>query len=238
MTVSSPPMMLKDSLREMTCSCGGSAPLAAETAAPWLPWHSRGWPATRGEERVFLIDLWELAEGRPGTYRRSDATALLNGLRGGLTVRELVDAAPGLSPTRLLAAYLDLQHRRRMARAAWDELVELRSASVVLDLALAAGRLAPGPVSQLCNVARDRPDLVPDAVARAAQRCARAFHMAAEVERRIETIHEGCGHRPRLALQLFEPGYPTLWSDPSYLPTRVTDIVPERLRTLLGEHAS
>ncbi|MFZ4718690.1 MAG: hypothetical protein ACOYMR_04660 [Ilumatobacteraceae bacterium] len=238
MTVTSPPLLWDEVLsdRAPVCTCG--APALAEVSAPWLPWRSRGWPVTRREERTFLLDLWELTGGRPGTYRRSDATAILNALRGGLTVGELLDAAPGLVPAKLLAAYLDLQHRRRTARAAWDEIVALRTADAVLELAVAANRIAPGPVSQLWSIARTRPELVPDAVARIEQRCAAAFHVAAEVEQRIERCAEDCGHRPRLALQLFEPGCPTLWSDPAYLPARVTDIVPDRLRTLLDEDAA
>ena len=238
MTVSSPPLLLDESLREEMCMCTYGSPVQADVPAPWLPWHTRGWPANRREERMFFLELSELADGGSGTYRRSDATALLNGLRGGLTARAVFDAAPGLVPARLLAAYVDLQRRRKMARAAWDEIMSVRTAEAVLEFAKAAGRVVPGPVSQLWSLANARPELVPDAINRIEQRCSTAFHLAAEVERRIESCSEHCGHRQQLARQLFEPGWPTLWSDPAYLPTRVADIVPERMRTLLDEDAA
>ena len=198
-----------------------------------FPWAARGWPSSLDEERRFVADLEELTGGRECAWTRRDVTAVVNALRSGTSVARLLALAPGLRPERLLAAYRSIDGARLESRIAWNAVVWVGDETALRRYGPEAGRLIPGIIGPLLHLAETCPSLVPEAVRRADERCRAAREYATALEERLRTPDHRGDTRVRSAL--YHPELPCVWSDPYYSATRVTDLVPDRLRTLLGE---
>ena len=124
------------------------APRVTGGRVAWLPWSSSGAISTASREREFIAELTHRAGGVADESTRSDITAVLNALRGGLTIDQLFANAPGLRPERLYGAYERLEALRREASAAWS--------AIVADPGWATPM--PGPIAKSAPTARsDRP---------------------------------------------------------------------------------
>jgi hypothetical protein len=131
-----------------------------------LPWSTAQRPATARDERRFVEELRRRAGSPAAEHRRGDLTVVLNALRGGLAVDDLLDMAPGAVPGRLLAAYHDLDARRSASVEAWGEIVADPSLRALERHAPVAAALAPILVDRVRSAALIGTDALADVVER------------------------------------------------------------------------
>lgn len=186
-----------------------------------------------------MIAIAACSDAAPGPdFTRTEVTALVNALRGGLDAIDLLRRAPGLVPGRLVAAYEHLEHERATSAAAWEAIVADPTPTVVLQNAAFAARLLPVVVVELAEYARrNDPQL-----ARRVQLAAREVARVAAVARRLEGwMDDPVPHSmdaTEVGRLLFDLEGPGLWSHNFFLPPRVGALVPVRLAALLGEQTA
>lgn len=211
----------------------------------WMPWLSANRPATARGEQQFLADLRLLSAaetwspdhvgGTDDQPERSDATAVLNALRCGLSVDDLLHRAPGLRPVRLLRSYLDLDARRQKAVHAWDWIVADPSENSLYEWGPDAATLMSPIVGQLLDVARRKANRYESTVATAAMHIEETGRCVAEVERALDAEPYGSKQAVELGRVLYDPAGSALTNQPTHLPARVGTLTPSRVATLLGE---
>jgi hypothetical protein len=202
----------------------------------WMPWRCRNWPSTPGEERRFVVDLAERADvGVDVEPTRSDITAVLNALRGGLTAAQLIDKAPGLPTTRLLAAYRRLEQNRAAAAGAWDALVEAGGPDALAVHGDRAGVLVPVLVERLGAAAELGEVPYRATVARLASLVATTHRSIDEVEAALAAAPE---RAVELGAQLYNPYSDSLANRVDHVARRVGMLTPTRVAALLGETAN
>lgn len=212
-------------------------PHPSRPAAIWQLWPGPGAPATTAEEHTFVARLATLAPatgGRPAPRERRVVTAVLNALRCGITVDDLLDRAPGLRPCDLLDAYRDLDRRRRIAVRAWHAMERRRTIDSLTEHGPVAAQLLPVLVARLVTAAEIGGER---GVAYAIAAASVDLAATAETELRLETAmaRRSGAERAAVGRQLYDLYEPGLWSTASYLPTRVGSLVPVRVAALLGE---
>jgi hypothetical protein len=214
----------------------------------WMPWRADNRPATARDERRFVAELHVLADRSAGTtnrpadsygsedrHPRSDATALLNALRCGLSAAELFEQAPGLDPVDVLAAYLDLETRRATAADAWDQILADPRIEVLAVWGPRAATLMSPLVGQLLEVSRRRPGRYATAVANHGAAVDEVTRCVAEVEAALDAERSGSHRSVELGRILYDPAGAALTNQPAHLPARVGTLTPSRAATLLGE---
>ena len=211
------------------------APAAEHVHAAWMPWTGRNWPATAREERAFVVRLTELAPPRQGAATRSDITAVLNALRCGLTVDELLDRAPGLQPGRLLDAYCVLDAERAESEQAWHAIVARPNLETFVRHGTSAARLLPAAITGLRSVAELHLQSLGVAVGELADRVRSVQARVCRIEDVLDRLIPPSDRGVELGRQLYDPIGGGETSHPDYLPTRVGTLVPTRAAALLGE---
>jgi hypothetical protein len=201
----------------------------------WHPWAGRGWPCTASEESQLLADLRAVAgadaSSSSDSPTRRSSTALVTALRCGVGADELLARAPGLLPVALLAAHRDLDHRRRVAVAAWEALVGDASADALARHADAAAPLLAVLVGRLRRVAAQGGDLHRAATEAAADVARTAGHVAL-IEAVLERRLPGSAEASALGARLLDADGTGAWAAATYLPTRVGTLVPLRVAAL------
>jgi hypothetical protein len=203
----------------------------------WHPWPGRGWPLGRGEEQAFVERLSNV-DGPQRRVKRHVITALLGGLRGGLGVEELCDAAPGVKVVELRDAYLRLEQLRQAACTAWEAIQAAPTVDNLRRHGATAAGLVGVPIHRLAppmEVISDR--LVADRLTRVAADIGRATGRAHDVEAALAHFKETCEEAVELGRILYDPYRPSMWTDPYFLPDRVGSLSPVRVAALLGEHS-
>jgi len=215
---------------------GPVAPRRPLPAALWQLWPGVNAPATAEQEERFVARLGELA-GRdaPEGWTRRNATAVLNALRCGVDVDDLLGRAPGLRPHQLLKAYLALEERRRESVAAWAAIVRERTIDAVADHGVLAARLVPVFVARLAAIAAegDGPRLA-QVVAELVNEATVVAEAAESSERRL-ALETSQSRREELGRRLYDLHVPGLWSNTAFVSPRVGALVPVRVAALLGE---
>ena len=196
---------------------GPVAPRPPVPAALWQLWPGVNAPATAEQEERFVARLGELA-GRdaPEGWTRRNVTAVLNALRCGVDVDDLLVRAPGLRPHQLLEAYLALEERRSESVAAWAASTPWSATASIVRSCTIAARLVPVFVAELVHEAT--------VVAEAAESSERRLALETSQSRREE-----------LGRRLYDLHVPGLWSNTAFVPPRVGALVPVRVAALLGE---
>jgi hypothetical protein len=214
-----------------------AAPRPPAPAALWQLWPGVNAPATAEQETRFVARLTELAgdAGAPEGWTRRNVTAVLNALRCGVEVDDLLTRAPGLRPHQLLLAYRELDARRRGSVAAWAAIVRERTIGSVVDHGESAALLVPVFVARLASIAADG-----DA-ARVAHVTGELVHEALVVTEAAESCElllaaeTSQSRREELGRRLYDLHVPGLWSNTAFIPPRVGTLVPVRVAALLGE---
>lgn len=176
--------------------------------------------------------------GRPWT--RSDLTCVLTALRGGASVGEIFEVAPGLDAASMVRAYRDLEALRGASEDAWAALCAERSVDALENHGLAAAKLLPVPVARLWNAAyRSRSRLGP-AVDRQASLVEEARAAADHLIGRLTALGPArTGRAPEEAVvlgrQLFNPVGSSLFAHSHFLARRVGELSSVRVADLLGE---
>lgn len=229
------------------------------TRPHWSPWPTVSRPATTAEEQRFVRALTEAVRGdldALAEFTRPDVTLLLNALRCGLTVSQLATMAPGMDPTRLLAAYVGLDAARVRAANAWRAITgaadhrratetDGRTTATLTALAAHAGeaaKLLPTKVVRLVTIARERPADVADAAHRAAVEVSVQAAHVQRIEAAIERVALDYPAGPyadewssELGALLYDPFGDAVANRPDFLPERVGLLNPTRVAALLGE---
>ena len=201
------------------------------------PWGGRMWPCSAVEEVTFIADLRRRSLGDADDFDRRDVTALVTALRSGLSADDLLDSARGLKPGRLIAAHHALDSRRVTAVEAWRTIVEIGTTEAFEAHATAASVIMPAVITQIARDAK-RAEWT-DVIATVGAQVARATSEVLAVEQRLAT---GAANgtlspaRSREAGVLLYNGHETgVWNRETFVPTRVTSLVPLRIAALLGE---
>lgn len=203
------------------------------TVNMWLPWRCRNWPSTPSEEHRFVVDLTHRADATAtDPHTRSDVTAVLNALRGGLTADQLIEKVPGLPPHRLLAAYRDLEARRAAAAAAWDALVSDGTEDALALHAAGASALVPVMIERLFATAALGPDAYRTTIRRLASYVEATHRNVAEIETALALWPE---RAVELGARLYNPYGDALTNRVDHLAQRVGTLTPTRVAALLGE---
>lgn len=201
----------------------------------WLPWVNPGPIATARHERTFIAELAGRAGAPTPEFTRSDLTAVLNALRGGLTVDALLSNAPGLQLGRLYGAYEEIEDRRRRATIAWDAIVADPTPESLEEHGEQAARLVPVLVQRLLETADIDAALLPRVTASLVAGIGdvrRLIHQSeAELDRRVDDATAMA-----ISRTLYDPTSDCVFSRVEHLPERVGSLVPTRVAALLNEH--
>ena len=203
------------------------------------PWADVQHPASAADEQRFVDQLRAIAacsEPVPGPdFTRTEVTALVNALRGGLDAIDLLRRAPGLVPGRLVAAYDHIERERATSVAAWEAIVADPVAEVVLQNAPLAARLLPVVVVELAEYARRNDPQLTRRLQLAEREIARVGAVARRLEGWMDDPVPHAMDATEVGQLLFDVEGPGLWSHNFFLAPRVGALVPVRLATLLGE---
>jgi hypothetical protein len=208
----------------------------------WHLWPGRHWPALPEEEHQFVADLERAAlEVGAGNAKveRYHHTAVLNALRCGLTAAQLLELIPGSRPQDLLTAYVTLERERMQSWLAWREIVEDPTWETVTHYTAEAKLLLPVPVARVVTIASQVRG--PHAVAQAVRDVNESVQAHVRAAEHIE--HMLAARTPpdpvgvNLGVKLHNPKDPGVWGHPYFLPSRVGNLSPNRVRDLLGERA-
>lgn len=164
---------------------------------------------------------------------RDQVVWLVTALRCGASLTQMETLAPGLSRPDLLQAYVAVELRRRASVAAWRQLCRTPDVRTFREVAASAAQLLPVPVARIAAAAERSPAVLAETVAQ----CATAVHEAASRAHAIEAVL-AAGRSPdavQTGRALLDPTNPGWWDHGMYLPRRVGDVTPNRLRDLLGE---
>lgn len=214
---------------------------APRTAAPmppphvWVPWHCRNWPVTPAEEQQFAADLAHYAlcdTTAPAEHSRRDVTAVLNALRGGLTVDELLSRAPGLHAAQLQAAYRDLERRRSESERAWWSIVGDATPDSLVPHGPSAATLLPVLVDRLISAVPKGGDVYRATVDRLAAHVESTDRDVHGLESALATWPE---RGVELGARLFNPNGDAVTNRVDHLARRVGTLTPSRVAALLGE---
>lgn len=206
------------------------------TSYPWHVWPGRHWPATAQEERQLVAELIELCGEPCENFDRGDLTAMLNALRCGVTVVDVLESAPGLDPARMLAAYEHLEGLRATAVDAWTELMGSPTISALAHLGPIAAQIMPMPVYRLATAAARNVNPAKDqTAAKVAAEVQRVGALALSTEAKLYGAEPPCEESIRIGRELYNPYVPGLWGDPFYLPVRVGVLMPIKVCDLLQE---
>lgn len=199
------------------------------------PWTGRQTPCSATEESAFVEELEVLSgDADVERFERRDVTVLMTALRCGLTPHDLLAQAPGVAPSRLLAAYHELESRRLVAEHAWTMLTLDPSLLALEAFGARAGELLPAVISQLASCRHDEHRLRA-AIEDAAEQVTRTGRRVLMLEQRVaESVHDPAVAR-ELGTLLYDVYGQGAWNLPTYLPPRVGTLVPLRLGALLGD---
>lgn len=201
----------------------------------WLSWRCRGWPATADEERSFAFDVSALSTGFTDQFRRADLTAVINALRGGLTVCQLLSAAPGLKPDHLRAAYVAVDDRRRASETAWNQFAQEPSIDGLGQYGESAALLLPAIIHRLEAAGR----LAPDTFAEVAHGFALSIVETGHDIHLIEAGITKCANNPlqavELGLLIYDPFGDALIARSDHLAERVGTLSSTCVAALIGE---
>jgi len=200
----------------------------------WRTWPARGWPLSAEEERRFRLEL-----GMAGDFDRDELTFCLTMLRCGVTVEAACAFAPGLRLAAVAGAYDHINTLRRLAREAFHRVAANPRTFDDADLVQAGHLVAPfARQVAIAHASRHRDssqkaEKLVETVTAGLQLVDAVTEQAHRVEKLLEnTVSDSCATVGRL---LVDPWRGGLWDHPLYLPRRVTDLSPFRVRDLLGE---
>ncbi len=198
----------------------------------WQTGIGRGWPFTANEEHNFVASL-PVPPARVNPDRHDITSALLC-LREGADIPSFQQQAPYSDVVRLASAYQLLAHRLHHGRVSWLKFAGDPCADTAVTYSATARGVAEVPTTRLStaiadghvsNTARITTDVL--------ERMDATVDIALAVEQLLDT-HTGSSAM-RIGARLFDPHTSGLWSDPYFLPTRVGQLCPVRVATLLGE---
>lgn len=208
-------------------------PTQASHPVSWLPWANPNRPATAAEERDFVQELAARCSGQIQEHRRGDTTAMLNALRGGLTVTEVLENAPGLKPARLYGAYLALDSLRAASEIAWFALQAAPSVESIEQHSNAAELLIPVPIQRIRLVAAMEPQMLNVVIDDTARRIVVTRRAAHQLEAELDRCFDRSDRAIELGRELYDPTGDSVFGRTDYLPERVGGLVPQRVSNLI-----
>ena len=176
------------------------------------------------------------ADGAAATaHTRSDTTAMLNALRGGLSADELLAHVPGLPAHRLLGAYRDLEHRRSASFDAWNALVAGGTEEALRAHSVAASALVPVLVDRLWATLAVGPEAYATTIDKLSSYVEATARNVAEIETAMGIWPE---RAVDLGARLYNPYGDAITNRVDHLACRVGTLTPNRVAALLGETPS
>ncbi|MFA5566590.1 MAG: hypothetical protein WC184_11880 [Acidimicrobiia bacterium] len=216
----------------------GVHPTVTQRTYIWQYFEGRGWPLTANEETIFVRQLRKIAENTTQEPSRSEITAVLNGMRCGLSTTNLLEQVPGLCPSKLYGAYRFLAQQLRTSLKAWDSIVAESSLSSLEVWGDNAAKVLPSVINQIQAYSE---------FASTKQLSKRITHLnnnivthgvhALQVEHWMATSKNTIT-KAELGRFLYDPYQVGVWSQAYFLPTRVGVLTPTIVNNLLENTAS
>jgi hypothetical protein len=210
----------------------------------WSPWGPAARPATARDETRFVAHLRSIAGTATSattsgvTYERQHVTSLVTALRNGLTATQMVQMAPGLEPTALLAAHEDLDTRRQRSADAWAAIVASPDQATLAEHGPLAAALLPVIVIRLGALhLRRRTDapLLRSTILAIDDEVRRTVHSTVMLEERLDRGSLSDAQEAQVGEMLYDAFGEGAWSLSTFLAPRVGTLVPARVAALLGE---
>ncbi len=206
----------------------------------WTSGPFRGWPASRSEETEFINHARDDADEEAvldTPVTRSDIVAVSVSLREGAEYGALREFLPGLTAEGLVSSYEYLEAGRVRSLEAWNYIEKLHSFTATILNAARAAEVVPAAVGRLLREMQQGKNELHFV------RCVQSFEERIREETRTALRLEKELHNPRyspktklrIGEELFHPARECAWMSPYYLPSRVTDLSPERINSIMGE---
>lgn len=190
-------------------------------------------------ERAVPERLREHPPGAP-QFDRGDVTTVLNALRCGVEFDGLLAIAQAVRPERLLWAYQHVERLRSSAADGFDLIVGL-GGELSPKVVARASNLVPVPVSRLVAAAEGRDAArVEEARLEVVALAAAVSKRSAELEATVVAL-VAAGRRPEAVVcgrRLYDPYGACVWGHPFFVPRRVGELMPARVRDLLEERSA
>lgn len=194
----------------------------------------RGWPLSAAEE-VSLAEQFRRGDNGDRSWTPNDLALVMGLLRGGGTIDQLTEAAPGVHLASLHGAYVSVASMLQHAHSSWARVVNAVHSAMTCDRAdlAVAGLLMPEPVTQvrqLLTAGADSSDLIA-----VIDRVDDVTHKINAAERAV--FNKPIETRAGAALNLLavEAGDNVgLWEHPWFLPSRVGALSPGRVSGLVA----
>lgn len=210
----------------------------------WHLWPGTYVPAMKDEEKSFATYLEsvvpaELRTHPPGELRfdRGDVTAVLNALRCGVQANELIELIPGTAPERLWWAYRHLFDLCERGHDEFMALLKYGASAVNVNISI-AGTYAPIPTAKMCAaLPLHNTQSVSEEVASILEATSQSCAKVEAQLRQAQLLDVAPRAVAALGRSLYDPYNPCLWGHPYFLPRRVGELTPTRVRDLLNERS-
>lgn len=207
------------------------------SAAGRCLWHTgigRGWPASAEEELVFLAELEikakDIVKPKPA---REDVTFLVVSLREGATISELDEELPGANWQGMYSAAKKLASRRKKSYNSWLHIVEDPGVVALSKHIREAAKLLPGPAARLTETAAraNSVEQIIEEVKIVAEKIEDLYMQSQQIMGKLQTATSEDAVEQYSTL-LYNPYGHSVWTDPYYLPVRLTEVSPGRVQHL------
>lgn len=211
----------------------GVHPAVTQRTYIWQYFEGRGWPLTANEETIFVRQLRKIAENTIQEPSRGEITAVLNGMRCGLSTTSFLEQVPGLCPAKLYGAYRFLTQQLRASLKAWDSIVAESSLTSLEVWGDNAAKVLPSVINQLqaySEFANGRQ--LSERIAYLKNNIVAQGVHALQVEHWMATSKDTT-IKAELGRFLYDPYQVGVWSQAYFLPTRVGVLTPTIVNNLL-----
>lgn len=202
----------------------------------WQALDGQGWPFTAAQEAVFVEDLRRASAGAV-TPTRPSVTCLINALRCGVTLAELLEVLPGVNPAALLSAHVRLEATLHETLTSWQRIVDRPTVGSLSRHSPRASLLFPAVTQGIAALASRVPDeaAVVSAVVNAAERMQRTRARADGLEALLTSLPSRDPRGVAAGRGLHDIASPSLWADDHFSPRRVGELSPIRIADLWGD---
>lgn len=204
----------------------------------WQIWeNAQNYPCLEDQENQLYNYLVKHANGIvPPSV--SATSLLMSILRSGVTMEQAIAQAPGIPIEKLLSSYNSLHHQINSSLNAWSAIISEPSRESLLEHGPQLSTMLPSLVyrstliahqfgqSELENFIQQVREIVDDAT-RISKSLEEDIHKELSLEKKRE-----------FGLFLYHLQKPSIWFSPYFLPTRVTQLEPRRVKVLLSQARS
>lgn len=209
----------------------------------WHIWDAKLRPALRSEEERFKEDLIKWCEVNEKESVREDArdfrgdiTAMVNVLRCGLSFSDMEELAPSVNLHQLLESYCYVEDLLSSALECWNKICTEGTIDSLQEYGMCAATILPVPVRKLYTLVDS--DLFDFELSEQIAEVSQERFRASQIESLLAHLPAPDAASTEIARILYSPYDVCLWNSPNFLPERVGELSPTRLKELLALNTS